>query len=91
MSKQNIKDSSYLNYGKEIRETLKKSGFSIVKFAKKRGVSDQCVYRKIRQNRWTLEQLYELAKLTGCEINCCFILKDGEVISLIHESEKGEV
>lgn len=49
------------------------------------------MYRKIRQNRWTLEQLYELAKLTGCEINCCFILKDGEVISLIHESEKGGV
>lgn len=73
-----------------IKEVLKRTGFTLTKFAEKRRVSTITVSRKVNHGKWTLEQLFELAQITGCRFQCCFVFKDGGRIYLHDSNEKGD-
>lgn len=73
-----------------IKEVLKRTGFTLTKFAEKRRVSTITVSRKVNHGKWTLEQLFELAQITGCRFQCCFVFKDGGRIYLHDYNEKGD-
>lgn len=73
-----------VNY--RIKEVLKKSGISMMKFASIRGVAFQSVSRKVNHGSFTLEQLNEVARITGCKVECSFVFPDGSKIFL-HEKE----
>lgn len=74
-----------------IKEILKRTGFTLTKYAEERKVSTITVSRKVNHGKWTLEQLFELAEITGCRFQCCFVFKDGERIYLHDSDEKGDV
>ena len=56
-------------------------------FAAARGVAFQSLSRKINHGKWTVDQLFELARITGCQFRCCFVFGDGTRLYL-HDSEK---
>lgn len=78
-----------VNY--KIKEVFKKTGFTLMAYAAARGVAFQSLSRKINHGKWTVDQLFELARITGCQFRCCFVFGDGTRLYL-HDSEKeGEV
>lgn len=77
-----------VNY--RIKEVMKRTGFTLTKYAEERQVTTITVSRKVNHGKWTLDQLFELAEITGCKFQCCFVFKDGERIYLHDENEKGE-
>lgn len=74
-----------VNY--KIKEVFKKTGFTLMAFAAARGVAFQSLSRKINHGKWTVDQLFELARITGCQFRCCFVFRDGTHLYL-HDSEK---
>ena len=74
-----------------IKEVMKRTGFTLTRYAAERNVSTITVSRKVNHGKWTLEQLFELANITGCRFQCCFVFKDGERIYLHDSDEKGDV
>lgn len=77
-----------VNY--RIKEVMKRAGFTLTKYAEVRNVSTITVSRKVNHGKRTLDQLFELADIIGCRVQCCFVFKDGERIYLHDENEKGE-
>lgn len=75
----------------KIKEVMKRTGFTLTRYAEERNVSTITVSRKVNHGKWTLEQLFELANITGCRFQCCFVFKDGERIYLHDSDEKGDV
>ena len=71
----------------KIKEVFKKTGFTLMAFAAARGVAFQSLSRKINHGKWTVDQLFELARITGCQFRCCFVFGDGTRLYL-HDSEK---
>lgn len=77
-----------VNY--RIKEVFKKSGISMMKFAEMRGVAFQSVSRKVNHGKFTLEQLNEVAEITGCKMECSFIFPDGAKICLYDKKIEGD-
>lgn len=73
-----------------IKEVFKKTGFTLTGVAKAQGKCFQSLSRKINHGRFTVDELIELAYITGCEFQCCFVFPDGVRLYLHDENGKGE-
>lgn len=62
----------------KIREMLKVCGSSISEIAQIKNQTFQGVYCKSRRGKYTIEQLNELAEIVGCEVECCYVFRNGE-------------
>ena len=69
-----------INY--KIKELFRKSGHTMMGIAAKKGICFQSLSRKINHGKFTVDELCELAELTGCQLSCFFVLPDGERIYL---------
>ena len=77
-----------VNY--KIKEVFRKTGFTLMAYAAAKGVAFQGLSRKINHGKWTVDQLFELAQITGCEFRCCFVFKDGTRLYLHDDEKEGE-
>lgn len=69
-----------INY--KIKELFRKSGHTMMGVAAIKGVCFQSLSRKINHGKFTVDELNELADITGCQLSCYFVLPDGERIYL---------
>lgn len=78
-----------VNY--KIKEVFRKTRFTLMAYAAAKGVAFQGLSRKINHGKWTADQLFELAQITGCEFRCCFVFKDGTRLYLHDDEKEGEM
>lgn len=78
-----------VNY--KIKEVFRKTGFTLMAYAAAKGVAFQGLSRKINHGKWTVDQLFELTQITGCEFRCCFVFKDGTRLYLHDDEKEGEM
>ena len=69
-----------INY--KIKELFRKTGNTMMGVAAKKGICFQSLSRKINHGKFTIDELCELAELTGCQLSCFFVLPDGERLYL---------
>ncbi len=74
----------------KIKEVLKRTGYTMMRYAAEKGVAFQSMSRKINHGKWTVDQLYELAKITGCTLRCSFTFADGTRLYLSDPEMKGD-
>ena len=74
----------------QIKEVFRKTGFTMTGVAKTQGKCFQSLSRKINHGRFTVDELIELAHITGCEFQCCFVFSDGVQLYLHDENGQGE-
>ncbi len=74
----------------KIKEVFKRTGFTMMRYAAEKGVAFQSMSRKINHGKWTVDQLYELAKITGCTLRCSFTFADGTRLYLSDPEMKGD-
>ena len=75
----------------KIKEVFKRTKSTLMRFAAKKGVAFQGLSRKINHGKWTVDQLFELAQITGCRFQCCFIFEDGSRLYLHDLEKEGEM
>ena len=64
-----------------------KSDLTISKIGKRLNKTPQAFSQKIKRGNFTIDDLQEIAMVTGCRLECNFVLPNGEKIQL-SEGEK---
>lgn len=63
-----------------------KSNISLSEMARRLNKSPQAFSQKIKRGNFTLDDLIDIALISGCKLDCSFVFPDGYKI----EIEKGE-
>lgn len=74
-----------------IDESLKilcvKNELTITEIARRLGTSPQALSQKIKRGKLSLEDLDNIAVVSGCKLECSFVLAGGERIPIIKERD----
>ena len=64
----------------KIKILLTKTGMTVPQLAEKQGKTRQNLYKKLRQDNFSEDELQEIAKLTGAELEINFIInRNGKI------------
>lgn len=59
-----------------------KSGLSVSEIGRRLNKSPQAFSQKMKRGNFTLDDLNDIAIVTGCKFECRFVYPDGESISI---------
>ncbi len=59
-----------------------KSDISLAEMARRLNKTPQAFNQKMKRGKFTVEELTDIALVTGCELNCEFIYPNGEKIKI---------
>ena len=63
-----------------------KSGLSISEIGRRLNKSPQAFSQKIKRGNMTIDDLNDIAMVTGCKVQCCFLYPDGETVVIEQEA-----
>lgn len=66
----------------QIKMICVKSGLSVSEIGRRLNKSPQAFSQKIKRGSITLDDLIDIALVTGCRLECRFVYPDGETISV---------
>lgn len=66
----------------QIKIICVKSGLSISEIGRRLGKSPQAFSQKIKRGNFTLDDLRDIAMVSGCQFECRFVFPDGEQIQI---------
>ena len=64
-----------------------KNELTITEIARRLGTSPQALSQKIRRGKLSLDDLDNIAVVSGCKLECNFILAGGEKVPIIKERD----
>ena len=66
----------------QIKMLCVKSNLSQSELARRLNKSPQAFGQKIKRGSFTIDDLFDIALVSGCQIECKFIYPDGEIIKI---------
>lgn len=70
-----------------IDESLKivcvKNNLTMAEIARRLGITPQAFSQKLKRGTISLDDLDNIATVSGCKIKCSFVLANGETVSII--------
>ena len=66
----------------QIKMLCVKSGLSISEIARRLNKSPQAFSQKMKRGSFTLDDLNDIALVTGCKVNCKFVYPNGDAIAI---------
>ena len=66
----------------ELRILAVKADMSLAEMGRRMDKSPQAFSQKIKRGTFTLDDLQEIAMVTGCALDCAFVLPTGERIEI---------
>lgn len=66
----------------QIKLLCLKMGITVSELARRLGKSPQSLFQKLNRESITLSDLENIAIVTGCKVQCCFVLPSDEKIML---------
>ena len=60
-----------------------KNDLTMAEIARRLGITPQAFSQKMKRGTISLDDLYNIATVSGCKIECIFILANGEKVSVI--------
>lgn len=66
----------------QIKLLCLKMGISVSELARRLGKSPQSLFQKLNRESITLSDIENIAIVTGCKVQCCFVLPNDEKIRL---------
>lgn len=64
----------------QFKGALEKAGVTMAELAEKLGYSNQNLFMRIKRNKFTDEELKQIAEILGCKYVCYFEFPDGTKI-----------
>jgi len=64
----------------QIKMLCVKSGISVSEIARRLNKSPQAFSQKMKRGSFTLDDLNDIALVTGCEVSCKFVYPNGDAI-----------
>lgn len=71
-----------MRFDEQIKIISVKSGLSVSEIGRRLNKSPQAFSQKIKRGKLTLDDLYDIALVAGCKLECKFIYPDGDSISV---------
>ncbi|MDD4371870.1 MAG: helix-turn-helix transcriptional regulator [Anaerostipes sp.] len=69
-----------MNVEEQVKTLCLKLGISVSELARRCGVSPQAFSQKMKRNKFTVDDLKQIAKIVNCEYKTSFILENGETV-----------
>lgn len=69
-----------LSMGEKIRILLRRKNVTIAELSTRLGTTNQNLSNKFKRDNFSMKELDEIAKVLDCELEGCFVEKDGERI-----------
>lgn len=69
-----------MNFDEQIRILCAKTNLSSSEIGRRLNRTPQAFSQKLKRGKLTLEDLRNIAMVTGCEVECAFVFPDGEKI-----------
>lgn len=66
----------------QIKILCVKSGLSVAEIGRRLNKSPQAFSQKLKRGNLTLDDLNDIALVSGCKVECNFVYPDGEKINL---------
>ncbi len=66
----------------QIKMLCVKSGLSISEIGRRLNKSPQAFSQKMKRGKFTLDDLNDIALVTGCKVNCKFVYPDGDTVTI---------
>lgn len=70
----------------QINDSIKlfcvKYGISLSELARRLNKSPQAFFQKVQRGTLTLDDLEEIAMVTGCKLDCSFVMSNGEKVKI---------
>ena len=66
----------------QIKMLCVKSGLSISEIARRLNKSPQAFSQKMKRGSFTLDDLNDIALVTGCKVKCKFVYPNGDAITI---------
>ena len=67
----------------QIKLLCVKNGISLSELARRLNKSPQAFLQKLHRGTFSLDDLEDIAVVTGCKLNCCFIMPNDEMVKII--------
>lgn len=71
-----------MNIEEPIRILCAKTNLSSSEIGRRLNKSPQAFIQKIKRGKLCIEDLQDIALVTGCQLECCFRFPDGEKITI---------
>ena len=68
---------------KQLKMLCLKSDISLSEMARRLNKSPQALSQKMKRGHFSVEELNEIALVTGCELKCEFMYPDGEKVIVV--------
>jgi hypothetical protein len=66
----------------QLKRICLKSDLSLSEIARRLNKTPQAFCQKIKRGNFTIDELNDIAVVTGCQVECRFVFADGEKITL---------
>ena len=66
----------------QIKMLCVKSNISLAEMARRLNKTPQAFNQKIKRGKFTLEELSDIALISGCDLKCSFVYPNGEKIKI---------
>ena len=76
----NTNGGDLMRIDEQIKMLCLKSGMSMAEMARRLNKTPQAFNQKIKRGNFTIEELTDIATVSGCEFKCEFLLLNGEKI-----------
>ncbi len=64
----------------QIKRVCLKTDISASEVGRRLNKSPQAFLQKMKRGTFTLDDLYDIALVTGCELHCSFVFPDGDTV-----------
>lgn len=66
----------------QIKILCVKSNISISEIGRRLNKTPQAFSQKMKRGSFTMDDLNDIAMVTGCKLECCFVYPDGDIIRI---------
>ena len=67
----------------QIKMLCLKSNISLAEMARRLNKTPQAFNQKMKRGNFSVDELTDIALVSGCELNCKFVYSNGDIITIV--------